>query len=222
MSAATADIQARVAEINRETLIFKALRNCEPGNKRGNTSKCWQLDRHTLLESATMHIVGHKSAAEIRQLLAERYDGAKVSERVLSTWLRSIRKAYGAEYDKYLAEMEANEAIAFKSGDLVAVLAIVMAAVAPKFVAFSKALDIQSFENKDGHLIMRFLTIMTDAAKVQAEARRTEAQTQNYLLKLREALSVAGDEDRKPIDREQAQQQVMALLNEAMGLRGAA
>lgn len=222
MSAGTADIQSRVADLNRETLIYKALRQCEPGNKRGNTSKCWTLDRHTLIQSATMHIVDHKSASEIRRLLVDRYEASKVSERALSTWLRSIRKAYGNEYDKYLAEMEANEAIAFKSGDLVAVLAIVMAAVAPKFVSFSKSLDIESFENKDGHLIMRFLTIMTDAAKVQAEARRTEAQTQNYLLKLREALTVAGDEDRKPIDREQAHQEVMQLINDAMGLRGSA
>jgi predicted phage gp36 major capsid-like protein len=213
----TANIQQRFADLNQETLVFKALRKCEPGNKRGNISKCWKLDHPTLHEAAMMHIVGHKSAREIREELQDRFAEANVSERVLSTWLKAIRKAYGEEHTKFLAEVEANESIAFMSGDLVAVLAVVMASIAPKFVAFGKTLEVESLENQDGHLMMRFMNTMIDAAKVQAEARRTEAQTQNILIKLREAVKVVGgQDDRDPGD---VLRDLTSLLHMATGVK---
>ncbi|MAO24544.1 MAG: hypothetical protein CMJ25_27680 [Phycisphaerae bacterium] len=222
MSKATTDMRHRIDEINTESLVFKAIRKTAPGNKQGNISKCWKLDEVTRHQAAMMHIAEYKSAQVIFDELRDRFDEADVKKRSLDTWLRSIRKAFGEEHAKFLAEVDANESIAFQSGDLVAVLSIVMASVAPKFVAFGKSLDIESLENKDGHLMMRFMNTMIDAAKVQAEARRTEVQTQNLELKLREAMVVAGDESRKPIDREQAQQRVVQLVKEAMGLGGAA
>ena len=213
----TANIQQRFADLNQETLVFKALRKCEPGNKRGNVSKCWKLDHPTRHEAAMMHIAGHKSAREIREQLEDRFAEANISERVLSTWLKAIRKAYGEEHGKYLAEIEANESIAFMSGDLVAVLGVVMASIAPKFVAFGKTLDIEALENQDGHLMMRFMNTMIDAAKVQAEARRTEAQTQNILIKLREAVKVVGGEsDRDPAE---ALRDLTGLLHQMTGVK---
>lgn len=222
MSQPIDSIKQRVAEINSDSLIFKALRKCEPGNKQGNVSKCWKLDSHTRHQVAMMHIIDYESAAEIRGKLADRFDDAEVSTRVLSTWLKTIRKAYGAEHDQFLAEVDATQAVAFQSGDLVALLAITMAAIAPKFIGWAKSLDITEMDNKDQHVMLRFLNTQIDAAKVQSEARRTEAQTQTILRKLESTVEKFNDADSTPEDRDAQLKQVTALIHDAMGLRGAA
>ena len=222
MSATATSIEQRVADLNAENLVFKAIRKCSPGNKRGNTSKCWQLDPNTLHTAAMMHIVGFKSAATIHKELNERFVEAGISTRVLSTWLASILKAHGAEHTKYLAEVEANESVAFMSGDLVALLAITMAAIAPKFIGWAKALDIGEIDNKDQHVMLRFLNTQIDAAKVQSEAKRTEAQTRILESKALESVKKLGDPDATPQAREEQIKNVTELIHTAMGMRGTA
>lgn len=214
----TANIQHRFVELNKQTLIFKALRVSEPGNKRGNTSKCWNLDSHTRFECACMHIIEHKSASLIHEELDHRLDECGVEVRSLSRWLLSIRKAYGKQEDAYMHEVMSNEAIAFTSGDLTALLSVTMAAIAPRFIAFAKGIDLASCSKDDQQTILRFMETQIKAAEVQAKARHNEALTERVLQKLREQVKIAGDDKRPSLDREHAQIRIAELVDEAMGI----
>lgn len=214
------ELGQRMEDLGTQTLIVKAMRKIEPGNKRGNTSACWKLDTDTLRKAAMMHISRHKSAADIHKSLGKRMES--ISVRALSTWLKSMRVAYRAQHDQHQSEIEAADAIAFQSGDLVAMLGITLGAIAPKFISWVKNTEMGEMSVAEQHVVLRFLETQTTAAKVQAEAKQREATTKSILLKLRDATQVAGDEKRSKLDREQAQRMVSNLISEAMGLGGAA
>ncbi len=183
------DFMQRMEALNTEKLVWKALRKCEPGNQRGNVSKVWQLDPHTRHQAAWMHIVENKSAATIHGELSDRMTygkSNKVSDRVLSTWLRTIRKAYGQLHDAQLSEMASAEAVAYQSGDLVALLGMTFAGVVPKFIQYIENVEMAEMSVSEQHVVLRFLETQTTAAKVQAEVREREARTVNLLGKIRE------------------------------------
>lgn len=207
-------------DLGTQTLIFKAMRKIEPGNKRGNTSACWKLDTDTLRKAAMMHIAQHKSAAEIHKALGKRM--GSITIRSLSTWLKSMRVAYRAQHDQLQTEIEAADAIAYQSGDLVAMLGITIGGMVPKFLAWFNSLDMAEMSVAEHHVVLRLIETQVSAAKVQAEAKQREATTKSILLKLRDATQVAGDEKRSKLDREQAQRMVSNLISEAMGLGGGA
>lgn len=215
----TANITERFLEMNKQSLIFKALRVSEPGNKRGNISKCWQLDMHTLNECACMHIIEHKSGSLIYEELEDRFVEAGVQKRSLDTWLRQIRKAYGIQQDTYLSNVSDAEEIAFASGDLTAVLAVTMSQLAPRFITWGKGLDLAECTKDDHNTLLRFFDTQIKAAEVQSKARHNEALTERVLQKLREQVKVLGDDKRAPLDREQAQKRIAELVDEAMGIK---
>lgn len=218
-AAAIPDFMQRMDALNTEKLVFMALRKCEPGNKRGNTSHCWKLDPHTRHLAARMHIVENKSAAAIHEALADRMTfgkGGKVSERVLSTWLRSIRKAYGQLHDAQLSEITSAETIAYKSGDLVALLGITFASVVPKFIGYIDGCTMAEMSVSEQHVMLRFLETQTTAAKVQAEVREREARTLGLLGKIREATK---DGERGARDAGDVLRDITGLLDQLTGAR---
>lgn len=218
----TANITERFLEMNKQSLIFKALRVSEPGNKRGNISKCWKLDLHTLNECACMHIMEHKSGSTIYEELEHRFVEAGVQKRSLDTWLRQIRKAYGVQQDAYLSNVSEAESIAFASGDLTAVLGVTMSQLAPRFITWGKGLDLSECTKDEHNTLLRFMDTQIKAAEVQAKARHNEALTERVLQKLREQVKIVGDDKRAPLDREQAQKRIAELVDEAMGIKKSA
>ena len=218
----TANNTERFLEMNKQSLIFKALRVSEPGNKRGNTSKCWKLDTHTRFECACMHIIEQKSGSLIYEELEHRFKEAGVNKRNLDTWLRQIRKAFGVQQDAYMDEITATESIAFASGDLTAVLGVTMSQLAPQFIVWGKGLDFSECSKDEHNTLLRFMDTQIKAAEVQAKARHNEALTERVLQKLREQVKIVGDDKRAPLDREQAQKRIAELVDEAMGIKKSA
>jgi hypothetical protein len=210
------DIAQRMQNLNTDTLIFKALRRIEPGNQSGNTSKCWKLDGYTRFQAAKMHIVDHKSASEIFGELRDGMDAAKVSDRSLSGWLKSVRNSYGQVFDTQLGEIESAQAFAFQSGDLVAMLGITIAHTAPKFIAWFNAVEMDAMSVAEQHVMLRFMETQTSAAKVQAEARQREAHTLNLLGKIRDA---SADGQRGTRDPGEVLQGITALIDQLTGAR---
>ena len=213
------DFMVRMEALNIEKLVFMALRKCEPGNQRGNVSKCWKLDSHTRHQAARMHIVENKSAAAIHAELADRMTvgkSCKISDRVLSTWLRTIRKAYGQLHDAQLSEISNAEAIAYKSGDLVALLGITFAGVVPKFLAYISGCTMAEMSVSEQHVMLRFLETQTTAAKVQAEVREREARTLNLLGKIREVTKDGENGERDPGD---VLRSITGLIDQITGAR---
>lgn len=216
------DFMQRMDALNTEKLVFMALRKCEPGNKRGNTSNCWKLDPHTRHQAARMHIVENKSAAMIHEELADRMTYAKnskVSDRVLSTWLKSIRKAYGQLHDAQLSEIASAEMIAYKSGDLVALLGITFAGVVPKFLAYIAGCTMAEMSVSEQHVMLRFLETQTTAAKVQAEVREREARTLGLLQKSQKLISDGEHDQRDPTE---VLRDLTALFDQVTGARSEA
>lgn len=207
----------RVQRINQETLIFKALRSCQPGNRRGNISKCWKLDAHTRFVCAVMHIVEFKSAQEIIDSLGDRM--GVVDVRSLSGWLKTLRKAYARVHDSQLEEMEHAEALMYQSGDLVAVAALTFGALAPKFIALGNAIDSDT-DPKYLNVFLRFLESATAAAKVQAEAKLAEARTNKVLTDVRKIL-VQGTGKKQSKSKSMTKEEVLATaiaaVDEVMG-----
>lgn len=211
------DIVDRVMNLNTDDLIFKALRRIEPGTKQGNTSKCWKLDPHTRFQAAKMHLIDHKSAAAIHEELRDGFDAAKVVVRSLSGWLKSVRKSYGTVYDMQLGEIENAQAFAFQSGDLVALMAVTIGKVAPRFIAWFNTQEMDGMSNSEMHVMLRFIETQTTAAKVQAEVRQREAQTINLLSKIHDASKDGQRGDRDPGE---ALKEIDGMLRDLMGLPG--
>lgn len=211
------DVRHRMDGITTNTVLFKALRNAAPGNKRGNVSKVWKLDGHTRFEAASMAIFEHKSAKEIHELLSDSMDD--VTDRVLSTWIKSIRKAYAAAHDEQLASIATAEQFAFASGDLVALIGITFGSIAPQYMGWANSTSIQDMGTKDRHVMLRFLEVITSAAKVQSEARRSEAQTQTIMSKLQDNAKLMNDDGASDKTRSDSVKQVTALINELTGIR---
>ena len=209
------DITDRVLSLNLDELLVKAMRKIEPGNQPGNTSNCWKLDWHTRFTAARMHIIDHKSAAEINAELKDRMDDIGVTRKSLSGWLKTMRESYGGVYEAQLGEVENANAFAFQSGDLVALMALTISKVAPKYIAWFNSQPMDGMSNQDMHVMLRFIETQTTAAKTQAEARQREAQTQNILLKVRDAIKSVKDDKR---DSSEAIKEIGNLIHSMMGI----
>lgn len=200
----------RMESMGKETLVLKAIRKCEPGNRKGNISKCWELDAYTLFECAKMHILEHRSAQQVIDTLGDRM--GTVNRRSLSGWLKTLRDAYGELYNAQLSDLKHAESLAYQSGDLVAILGLVFAAIAPKFIILASMMD-EGASTDQQHVFLRFLDISTTAAKVQADAKHAEAKTKHVLAKLSDMVR---DGKGKPKTSDEVRAAVVALVDEMM------
>lgn len=222
MSDQAANIQDRFLELNRQSLVYKAVRASMPGNSKGTKNKCWNLDMSTLIECVNMHMFEHKSAQKIFDAMRDRFDQAGVQKRSLDSWLNRLRAAYAEEEAAYMEEVMASESIAFASGDLTAVLAVTMAAIAPRWIKYACRMQLDECDKDDRQSILRFLETQIKAAEVQAKAKHNEALTKRVMQQLREKIKIAGDEKRPARDREEAQKEISSIIDEAMGVKNTA
>lgn len=207
----------RMESMGKETLVLRAIRKCEPGNKSGNANKCWELDAHTRFECAKMHIVDFKSAQVIHDHMGERM--GTVARRSLTGWLKSVRIAYGELHTAQLTELEQAESLAYQSGDLVAILGLIFASIAPKFVSIASGMGGDSSPEML-HVFLRFLDISTTAAKVQAGAKHDEAKTQKVLLDISKMVRGLNKEGGNKKTAEEIIQLVGDAVDSVMGVGG--
>ncbi|PCI10410.1 hypothetical protein COB72_03410 [bacterium] len=216
------NLTARMESLNREGLIYTALRGCEPGTKPGGASKCWKLGVGWQVEAATKHILEQKSGNTVHAEMQTAMDDAEISARVLSRWLKAVKQEYTKAHDRYLNNVKSTQDIGFAKGDLMAMLCITMAKVAPKYTAWFEAGEIAELGNKDCHLMVRFMEMFTTAAKVQVDAERSNAQRQLILSKLQASTEKLGNENMSQEDREDQLSEVTKLIQAVMGVREAA
>lgn len=211
------DLIDRMSDAARETLVLRAIENVRPGNRPGSRSMLWTaVSLVHLLDLAKLHLISNLPAKDAAESIGKPLEG--IGSRVIDRWLKLVREEYIALVSRRLEEAgNAGQSIEL-SGDLPAQLGLVWGSLAVKVTSYINLADWNDLSIADRHSILRFMESFNDAAKIQAEARRTEAQTDAIVAKLRSVCqSDKGPKSGKtPAER---LKEVSVLVDDLVGLK---
>ncbi|GIK18635.1 MAG: hypothetical protein BroJett004_07990 [Planctomycetota bacterium] len=212
------DIAARIGLAEQEALVQRALNAYAASERDGKRSIVWKELGHVLChKAARLATMEHQTVAQIAAAL-KREDGAAVNVRSLTRWVSRVRDHYRRVCDAHARDNAAGEAIAKAQGDLPVQAALLWGLLLGRVAGSISTLDWDDLDAKSRHVTLRLMESATDAAKVFAEARRTEAQTEKLL---RAIAAAAQDGSKKgPKAAAESLRTVAALVDAAMGLGG--
>lgn len=201
----------RTVAVDQQAMVVAALHRARPIGRGGSPNKCWTaLTHEERVAIAEAHVVRNLGEEKIRAEYAEVCRRAAISKSSMDRFLRDVRKSHNAIYEERLALLTEVDAAAFATGDLPALMGIVYSRLAPRFVAAGLAVIGPEASAKEMHPVLRFMESMTEAAKVQAEAKHKELQS--VLLAIR---AEAADGRRAKTQREkgESQQRIVDLID---------
>lgn len=208
--AGTLSPNVRQEMILRRSVLAVAIQRVEPGSKSGNPNKCWSMPRDTLVAMADAYVVETKSRAFIRDRFAAELAEADIAVRTLDRWLADIRASFNTVYAREVAKRTTLERAAFASGDAVALMGFAFAELAPLHIEAGRNQLAENPSPKEIYANLRFLELMTTAAKVQSEARFKEVQTDKLLAVINTVKKAAGDTSRDP-------REALSVISNAIG-----
>lgn len=213
--AAQKSIADRLQTSVREGLVLRALEAYAASERDGKRSIVWkQLGMQRCYEAARMAIIDCLPVREIDAAL--RKSGATVNSRSLTRWVARVRDAYRTVADRRTAESAAGAEISRAQGDLPVQAALLWGLLLARVAGSITTLEWDDLDAKGRHTTLRLMESATDAAKVFAEAKRTEAQTERLL---RAIAATAQDGSKKgPKAAAESLRTVAALVDAAMGL----
>lgn len=212
------DAIARVREAGVKVCLIRALNEALPSKANGRRLKAWQQLSHAAqLIAAEMYLVKKNTLAEVVVRLKE--IGEPIDQSSLHRWLKRVDESFRAQLNKSASQDPATADIDVHAGDLVAQLGVIWSKANTMLARYMSDAE-WSLMDKDGrNNVMRFLEGATDAAKVQAQARQHEANTERILLQVKAAAAAGASKSKGAT--QVTFQQICATIDQAMGLRPA-
>lgn len=215
---------SRHTRYEREGFVHAAIYALTPGSKSGSRSRAWAIDSGTLHAMAISYCVDHHTQERIYAEHKGKCEGA--SQKSVERWLSSVHEKYRELAQQNIraraAATNAGLAQAAGQGDLVTVLGFLMGDWAMRIDGVIHSADLTQI-TKAEHPLMRAIESVTEAAKVQAQAKASEAATQRTLLDVRSKLERIAESARSGRKSGEAVRgEVLALIRETFGIGGAA
>lgn len=218
------ELADRVQTSARAGSLLKAVLECEPGSRSGTKNQTWNHGRGAVSKIAELVILEFAGVREAYEQVTGEQPGdraTKATKTKHNTRVRScqrcveqIRERFRVIESERISAAPSVQAIVSAEGDLptqmTLVWSLLMSKMAPHIAGID---DIGQLDNKDRHVIQRFMEGATDAAKVYADIRKTEAAVDQIRAKLELLLGNKKGKDEVTTD------DILGQFEEVFGIR---